>query len=165
MVSKNETINNIIKEVNQCITEFERIYKCLNNSNQLKKETNELHVNNIIVEYNHLKGIYISNRHLLDEDHKSQLSNLLTKSHDKLFKIFERLNLQVQIPRLNITKPEVKIENLDSEVKVENNSEKMAITVIDIINLSTKVIPEYDGSPEELQRFFDAIALIKKKCW
>lgn len=149
-------LSDLVRAVNKHENEFEKIYKCLNKSQRAKKETEDKHLTNIICEYNVLKSIYFDNYQLINKDFRLYLETLLTKSHDKLLKIFARLNIKkIPIPELKIPQTELS----DSESDTENN--EMAITAIEFINFVSKTVPEYDGNPSNLQGFIDALNLVK----
>lgn len=154
-------IDQIIKELIEHETEFNRIYKCLNKTKQNKKQTIESQVEAIIKEYNYIKSTYISFNNLFSHEYQSYILQLLTKSHDRLTKIFKQYKLHVQIPKVHMPNPEVLIPIIEETEK--NFDEEMAtFTVIDFINFATKLIPEYDGSPSDKQRFIDAVNLVDK---
>jgi len=71
------------------------------------------------------------------------------------------LNLQIpliDLPKLDTTgNSSVNTTSISSTSTSDSNT--MTLTAIHIINLATKVVPEYDGTPNELQRFIDAINL------
>lgn len=153
-------LSDIINEFKISESEFNRIYKCLNKKKRAKKEIEELHLNNIVIEYNHIKQIYFNYNNLFDSTNQLILLEILTKSHKRLLKVFERLKLDVkEIEELNV--PTVEVENLSSEEE-KSSEDEMAKSAIEFINFATKTIPEFDGSPAELQRFVDAVNLVNK---
>lgn len=48
----------------------------------------------------------------------------------------------------------------NSEHEQDDNNDEMALTVVEFLNFATKVIPEFDGSPANLQGFIDALNLV-----
>lgn len=152
-------IGDIIKQLIDTQSEFERIYKCLNKKQQLQKTTVEEHISNIISEYNKIKSIYFAYNQLLNNENQLILLTVLRKSHERLLKIFDKYKLHIQIPNIQTIETEEHTHMSDSKSK--DNFKEMAITVIDVINIATKVVPEYDGSPSNLHRFIGAIKVIQ----
>lgn len=109
------TVDEIIKEISQHKLEFDRIYKCLNKTKQAKKQTVQSNLKLIISEYNCIKSSYINFNHLLNNDYQLYLLQLLTKTHNRLLKVFERLKLHIQIPKLELPI----VENIDSDSESE----------------------------------------------
>lgn len=156
------TVDQIINELLTYESEFNRIYKCLNKTILPKRETVEQHLKNILSEYNKIKSIYFQYNNVFNYNNQLIVLEILTKSHKRLLKVFKRLRVYIQVPSVQVLKiPKIEIEDSDSETEDENNFEEMAITVIDFINFASKTIPEFDGTPKDLQRFLDAVNLVK----
>lgn len=155
----NVDVTHVTQELANSEIEFSRLYKCLNKTLLPKKATVEEHLRNIITEYNKIKSIYIKFYNLLDHHNQIYLENLLAKSQKHLRKIFKRLNSNIQIAPIELSNPD---DTVNSSVNLSVINNDMALTEIDFCNFATKTIPEFNGKPEELQRFIDALNLVKK---
>ncbi len=91
---------------------------------------------------------------------------MLTKSHNRLLKVSERLKLHIQIP--NLILPEIKGEQLESDSdsdladeEIIDNS-KMPQGKIDILRLCAQTINKnYSGDPIGLNAFLNSITLLE----
>ncbi len=152
--------------------EFERVYKCLNKAKLPSEKTVEFHVKTLVYEYNFITKIFNSNIKKVDESLTFNIQETLIKFRNKIIKIFLHIDLQIVIPEVrNLI--ELKENIFGSNSDIDNNDDtivnfdidfsdkdEMAITVIEFINFATRTIPEFDGTPADLQRFIDAVNLV-----
>ena len=117
----------------------------------------------------------------LVKSQKDRITKFVGSHKNKLAKIINQFELEIEVP-IDIlekitTEPSGYIINknnisLIEEIDEEKISEDeydlseieiedfMMISAIDILNLSTKIVPQYNGSLENLQGFTDALKLI-----
>lgn len=146
--------------------EFDRTYKCLNVKRKLLEETFNKHKVNIIEQYNDLINIYTSNYKLLSADHKLILENELFILRDRLLNLFTRLTIDTSVPysikeKINIDTRNPFLEEL-LYYDLSNNLNTMVQSKKDFIKDNSRIIPDFDGDIDHLQKFIDALTLVKE---
>lgn len=149
--------------------EFDRIYKCLNKpTNKLpKEEIVDTHVENIIIEYNSIVQYYIDNSLNWKPDHLHIYKTNILSLRDRLNVLFTRLKVNVAIP-LSLTLIDNLVQNpnfddtiLDTDSDNDSNSDIMTQEAKDkFLTSYSRMVPEFDGSHENLTRFIDALELL-----
>ena len=166
------------EEISNCINdhknEFNRLFKCVNKKNPPKGITRDAHLNGLIKEYNNVHEIIKTHYQQLTKPHKEEAYSLHYYFRDYLQRAFCRLETNVKIPidintkvDINITEQNWELSSTEEDdnsddKKEDNNIEDKMTTPIDFLNFASKIIPEFDGSPENLQRFIDALNLVKE---
>lgn len=135
--------------------EFLRLYKCLNKQAKLKKETADNHIENLCVEYEAIRLLICDVYTTATAVHQSELRIYLFDLRDKLTRIFGRYQKKSIVP-LSIHSGVQKSDDTDSETESDTETEM----ALEFVNFATKVVPEFDGKPENLQRFFDGLDLM-----
>lgn len=147
-----------------CEINFFKSYKCLNKSAPIKKETvvHHLHILYESLEeirqniFKKLNDLDISEQDLGNKkflDLKNRLTKILLKYNFK-----EEDTLTIEKPIIyNLEKQEHNIESIENSQTTLN----MAQTSSEFLGLASKLLPEFDGKPENLQSFINAINLVK----
>lgn len=157
------TWNDIQDEFEAIKSEFDRVYKCLNKKQKLSEDTENKHKFNIIDQYNTLIIIYNNNYKLLRAEHILFLENELFVLRDRLLNLFTKLKFNISIP--------YSIKELINVDKQSPFFEEILNFDIDIVDMATKkdfikdngkLIPEFNGDIDDLQRFIDALTLVKE---
>lgn len=95
-------------------------------------------------------------------NNQAQLREFLFDLRDKLLRVFGRYNTKLDVP-LSISRGITPVLNnsfdSDTDSDGDTNPEvKMTeLSVTEFLNFATKVLPEFDGKPENLQWFIDGI--------
>lgn len=165
----------ISTEFNDNKKEFDRVYKCLNKNKRPSKEIFDNHVTNLIGQYNILIQLYLHHSKVLTLDHKNLLENDLFLLRDRLLNLFTRLKLNILVP-ISIKKfidLNKHCPNFNESIAFDELSEEEIIEIDDRQNLNmatkaeflrnnSKIIPDFDGSIGDLQKFLDALSLLKE---
>lgn len=154
-------------EINKSKTEFLRVAKCVDKKRLPKEETVQLHITTLIEIYKHLCEIFKTHYADLTVEHKNYVVNLFSELRDKLVRVFGRCNIKIVVPS-TLT------ETLDNSNKIESDEEtnsdtdeeekdiKMAgLSLTEFMNFASKALPEFDGKPENLQRFIDGLNMVR----
>lgn len=161
-----EEITNSIKPLEE---EFNKSLKCVSQKRTIKEETLNKHINILIDTFNTIRAILYRYYNVYTNQHKNQADEIFLKLRDKLVKTFHTYNIKIKVP-LSLTREVNKLmtETDDSdqeEIRIKadeltkfQNKSKMDITKF--IDLTSKILPEFDGRFENLQKFLDALTLL-----
>ena len=160
-----------ILKYNNYKEEFDKSYKCINKTVPPTEITKDKHIDNIILNYNNIcKHITEFYSHL-NEPHKKEVLDIFSKLRDRLIRVFSRYKIKYHIPitfndnvrKESLSETEDSSDSSDSD-SVKNLSIKMPLSPLEFLNLGSKILPDFDGNPENLQRFLDAINLVNTQC-
>lgn len=150
--------------------EFDKSYKCLNKTKLPSAATQAKHINNLVLQHNLLATGLKTLSPILTETHLFEIENIFKGIKIKLKAILRRLEISDPIPEdcttilnLKIIEPESEEEESENNSKEKPGSSKdvkMPLSMIEFLNTASKLIPEYDGKPEELQSFLNALDLV-----
>lgn len=168
-MDKWETIIKSIK-TNEII--IKKSYKCITQNRSIGQDTVRKHLGIIISSIEDVRRIVSINKDRFTQAHKNQALKIFWELRDLLVKALNRHNIQQEIPHtieepiqidINIiitpNKTQFMIENIITEEEVLEET-NMAQTNIEFINTATRLIPEFDGKPENLRSFLDALSLV-----
>lgn len=165
----------IEKKVEEHKLDFRRTYKCVNKSNPPKGSIREIHLDNLIKEYNSVINILFLNFKNFTKEHKTKAYEIHSEFRDYLQRAFFRLKVRVKIPTDlgTIVDKNILEEDLDfdfsEEEKINDNKldtvdtkniDKMPQTKVEFLNTASKLIPDFDGKTENLQSFLDSLNLV-----
>lgn len=165
---------------------FDKIYKCLNKSTPPTVTTQIKHFKVLCEQHERIRRLLATNFHKFNADQQRISKDIFFRTKLKLNKLLSRYNLKVTCPdsfetplNINIEDffterlAESKIEEADFEVfsisdffdsvnktEVPERPNIMATTVADFLSGAAKLLPDFDGKPENLQSFLDAISLV-----
>lgn len=146
--------------LNDKTAEFLRIAKCLSKSKLPKQETVAGHVENLKKLYEEIRQLTATFYNNLTTDHKQVVVKRFYKIRDKLVTIFDNLNIKTRIPYNFNSSLDETITDSDTDEEETDIDDKMPLTAMEFMNFASRILPEFDGKPENLQRFIDAIELI-----
>lgn len=166
---------------------FDKSYKCLNKSKLPSTKTQIKHLQILTTQHNSIVCILRSTFSLLTEAHKTEVKNYFDSIKTRLDVLFKRLEIQTTVPQslyeildlkfkdsseveesensdtdteenntLNITNYLV----TDSDVNTSSNNTSTIMTPVEFLNAASKLLPDFDGKFENLQRFLDAISIV-----
>jgi hypothetical protein len=173
------TWESYIHKLTEFKTEFNRLYKCLNKRVLPSETIVQDHLDKIITEYNKLTELYKSSLKECTTEHSQEIYLTVGSIRDRLGNLFIKLQVNINIS-LNLTIPidpdqtnpnfEDTSDKEDSNFDNDSNSDKEfknnivtmsdPLTQTQFITTYLKVIPEFDGTPENLLRFVDACEFV-----
>lgn len=147
---------------------FDRSYKCLNTDRSTKDETVEKHIK-ILLDCFKIRIIVNVNHSRLRQSHKFAAENFFSDVRDKHANVLSRKGIDIKLPVTFLEKlayfPESQGPSLYlKKLKAPQDSYKNPITipqsVTEFLGLASKLLPDFDGTSENLQSFLDAISLV-----
>lgn len=151
----------IVSKARQIKETFDRSYKCLNTDRPIKDETVDKHLKVLFDRYEQIRVLFNVNYSRLTQSHKAAAENFFADVRNKLTNVVSRQGLDVKLPdtlheKLSYSVEVKKVETSEpTEIPVT-----MTQTVAQFLGLASKLLPDFDGKPENLQSFLDAISLV-----
>lgn len=155
--------------INDHTKEFDRLYKCLNKKDVPKSPTKEKHISDLILSYNAIVTLILKYNDQCTTIQKSQIKERQSGLRKKLSKLFNALKVNINIPKnfdnivINVVNTPIRENSsydFDADLNIDNlflnMAEAAALAKSQWINTYSKVIPEFDGTPESATRFYDA---------
>jgi len=168
-----ELLNNIqiLKE------EFNKSFKCLNKTNVPSKPTQVKHLNIIIHKHNDIIDEIIPIYQLLQPEEKIHISSLIQNLRTRFSVLINRLNAPCNIPTdildyisAQIDESSLNCQELETASDSENSSKNdflsstqinmTKMTPAEFLGLASKLLPDFDGKPENLVKFTNALDLL-----
>ncbi|XP_037821238.1 diacylglycerol kinase A-like [Lucilia sericata] len=140
---------------------FQRSYKCINTDRDTKQETVNKHFNILVQQLEQLRVLFNVNYSRLTQAHKTFADSFYLDIREKLLNVATRKGLKIQVPQS--IHEQIEFVPLPEIIEVKQNqtsSVKMTQTVVEFLNTASKLIPDFDGSAENLQSFLDALNLV-----
>lgn len=153
-----------------------RSYKCINQNRHITQETVKKHLGIIISSLGNIREVISSNLSKFTNEHREKALGEYWGLRDLLVKALARYNINQNVPHnideklaidLNICISTGKaeqfrpiLEEANSDSTSEFEEDNMTQTVVEFINTATRLIPEFDGKPENLRSFLDALSLL-----
>lgn len=157
----------LYEEFKKIKLDFDKSYKCVNKTKLPSAQTQLKHITELINKHNEIAVILKDILHVLSEQYKVSVSEFFTSIKDRLEILFERLELDIIIPRDLMTSIEANIsensfvsDSSAETVKEIKDPKTMADTVANFLTSAAKLLPDFDGTYVNLQRFIDAINLV-----
>jgi len=165
---------------------FDKSYKCINRDAVIKSETLKNHIEILVGEYNNIVTLVNKYANRLTSEHNNKCLRVIKSLNTRLNNIRKRRHILIDVPeslsqlvefntdqfkeldesvQSSGAESDSDIETLEGSDRIEFKSEpikisEMAQTLIEFIRLATSLIPEFDGKPENLQSFLDALGLL-----
>lgn len=161
--------------------EFLKSYKCLNINRDTKDETVNKHVKNLVERLEQIRALLNDIYPRLTTAHKSAAESFFTDTRDKLISVTQKRGIKLEIPT-SLTEPitftppvdidtDINIKPkppVDTKININpnpavdiNNIINMPQTNVEFLNTASKLLPDFDGKPENLQSFIDALTLVE----
>lgn len=155
---------------------FDRSYKCLNTDRPTKTETIEKHIRTLFTTLEDIRVILNVHYSRLNTSHKAAADNFFLDVCQKLVNVLSRKKLDVTLPSTLHERVEYSDElrnlllEVDSQASADEPQKSSTIsdkvgdmpqTVTEFLGLAAKLVPEFDGKPENLQAFIDALNLLE----
>lgn len=119
---------------------------------------------NLIKNFNEFTGTLAKSWNSLDNTQRQELKIIFYSIRDKVVRAFQALEIQYKVPISCVEK----IDPLISEEDIFDDDEDrrevgiMAMSAADFFNLASKLVPaQFDGNPDNLKSFLDALELLK----
>lgn len=169
--------------------EADRAYKCINKSVPIRRETIIKHCIAILAALNGIAEILRNLPVEIATVHKEQGQEIFISVRDKLIAALGKHNIEAEVPSTYTEDIQIEFEELylknedDSQLEKEEYTEnllsgyhsvekhqfkqnpietKMPVTAVEFIKLASSILPEFDGSVENLTRFLDAIDILEQ---
>lgn len=163
---------------------FDRSYKCLNTDRATKGETVEKHLKVLFDRFEEIRVLLNVNYNRLTVSHQSAAENFFADVRGKLAGVLSRRGLEVKLPvtlheavsyRIEDqvdSDPELGTVKLGVDTKtpllpitggsntVDDKEATMPQTITEFLGLASKLLPDFDGKPENLRSFLDALTLL-----
>ncbi|XP_017464486.1 PREDICTED: uncharacterized protein LOC108383115 [Rhagoletis zephyria] len=146
--------NQILIKARQIREEFLKTHKCLNNDREIKTETLNKHINNLVSTLEKLRVFLNVNYNRLTQGHKVAAETFFLDIREKLITVASRKGITIDIP--TSLHEEISFTPLQEIIQTPT----MTQTVVEFINTATKLIPDFDGKSENLRSFLDALTLV-----
>nr|CAI5852712.1 unnamed protein product [Callosobruchus analis] len=126
---------------------------------------------NLLMHYNQFVKEVINIQSALDDGQLNLVKKLFSHLRDRVVRSYQVLKVPYKIPTscIELIKADVLDEDLnfdEEELETRNSIDQlllnMATTNFEFFNFAAKILPnEFDGSPQRLQSFIDALNLLK----
>ena len=158
----------ILDSISPYKVEFNKSYKCINKSATITEKTVRLHINLLIQNYSNIRILLNVHFSKLTTKNKKEASEIFHGFRDKLLKVSSKHGIELDIPlsiheeftykqQLNLTDD----NTISSNTQTYKQKFTMVVTPIEFMNSAAKILPEFDGNPNNLKGFLDAISLIE----
>lgn len=147
----------ILRKARSIKEEFNKSYKCLNTDRPTKDETVKKHIEILLKRLEQIRVLLNVNYNRLTPAHKVAAEAFFQDIRNKLLQTIERKGIKISIPPTLHEK--IEIQQLFVE-PTYNNHTTMAQTPIDFLNTAAKLIPDFDGKPDNLRSFLDSLQLL-----
>lgn len=153
----------LIKEV------FDKSYKCLNVDRPTRDETVVKHVRILCDSLERIRVILNQYYPQLTISHQAAAESFFDDVRGKLLTVLEKRGLEIKLPITIQEEVTYQVEISDKETgpgtsseveKPQRNPVIMPQSVAEFLNLSSKLLSDFDGKPENLRSFLDALALL-----
>lgn len=152
----------ILNSIEKFEINFNKSYKCINKHQPPTQVTLSKHIDILKENYCCICLTLNDCYQKLTPEHKLEADEIFHKLRDRLVRVFGRYKLHINVPTSLSEQVLVGlIDNNSSSESEEEEIENMSLSVLDFLNFATKVIPDFDGKHENLQRFLDSIHLVK----
>lgn len=148
------------------VTEFNRLYKCLNKSKLPKGNIVQEHVENLITSYNGVVATFSQHSNRLTEGHVEVFINHFNSIRDKLVILFNRLRINILVP-LQITEyidSKTQDPNFDDSI-VQADDDDMPQDPESFTRLCGSILNvKYLGDPLGLNSFINTVEFLEILC-
>lgn len=170
--------SDLVRKLNKHIKEINRLNKCLKKKQVPQTPTKSQHISGIVTSYNIIASLLKDYYSLCTEYQKTELTTTFLQLREKVLKLFEYLKLGIVVPlnfdeliefdSFDVIEYTVREENCSYDFDLDLEFEEFVIIMANEaanaksqwINAYSKVIPEFDGTPENMARFVDACELV-----
>lgn len=169
----------IITRARQLKEYFDKSYKCLNIERPTKDETVDKHLRILFERLEEIGKLFDTYYPSLTPNHKTAAEAFFADVRDRLVKLLAKRGLEAKIPltfherltyniSLMNTQPSTSAGNTETDNKGSDadakgkvsEDPKMPQTIVEFLNFASKIIPDFDGKPENLRSFLDALTLL-----
>lgn len=176
-----EKFTELLNKIQILKDEFNKSFKCLNKKNVPSKTTQLKHLKIIISKHNYIIDEVIPTYETLQPEEKIHITSLVQTLRTRLTVVLSRLNVTCEIPTelLDYITSQIDESSLsgqdfetasDSDSSSKSKNSFLSSTQIDItskmtpaefLNLASKLLPDFDGNPENLVKFLHALDLLE----
>lgn len=153
----------IVKRARALREDFLKSYKCLNIDRETKQTTVNKHINNLLYRLEQVRVLLNVNYERLPTAQKAAAEAFYIELREKFLSVCSRKNISIPISEsLHVKISYTKLPEVEQQLEEQGVEEqpKMPQTVIEFLNIASKLIPDFDGKVENLQSFLDALNLV-----
>lgn len=154
-----------LKLIEEEKAKFSIVYKRLNKQNPPQEPLRTQHLNDLFDSANEIKRLIASEYSNLTAE-KSLANEIHFGIRDRTVRLLERLRIKIALP-IYLNQPFVLETERDPESEVESiepeSEEGEMADPLAFANFVARVVPPFDGEPESLQAFEDALSLVALK--
>lgn len=151
----------IVQKLRHVKENFDRSYKCLNTDRPTTEETIDRHFSNLFSCLEQIRVIVNVNYERLTSVHKTAAEAFYHDVRTKLLNVADRKGINVEIPNTHDISIKIPQSFSLEEIKEIEEDEMATQTVVEFVNMATRLIPDFDGRPENLRSFLDALSLVE----
>lgn len=174
--------DSIAAKARQIKEDFNKSYKCLNVDRDTKRETIDKNIKVLEGHLERLRVLFNVHYSCLTAAHKVAADAIYADVREKLISVALKKGVELkksvslQGDTDSIVEPilqNVKISVArETNAKIENNKDNLSTpnlnnmpqTPIEFFTIASRLIPEFDGRPENLQGFISALKLVDSVC-
>lgn len=167
----------IVQKARLIKEDFEKSYKCVNTDRPTKDETLSKHFEILYDCLDRIRVILNVHHSRLTQSHRAAAESFYSDVRSKLVNVLSRrdidvslpLSLHEELPKVNFkelllgvdtnTKPQVELPTHSGSFT--ESVARMTQSVTEFLGLATRVIPDFDGRPENLRAFLDSLDLVE----
>lgn len=156
---------------------FKRAYKCINKNTYIRTETVRKHLGVVISSLENIRNLVNTYKERFTDEHREQSFAAYWSLRDQLVRILSKYNIEQKIPHsireslaidINILIPSpdprriipIREEDIDSDCSDNEKEVTMTQTTVEFLNMASRLIPDFDGKPENMRSFLDALSLV-----
>ncbi|XP_036321604.1 uncharacterized protein LOC118735764 [Rhagoletis pomonella] len=180
----------ISKELTENKINAEKSYKCICKNIKIKTETVKKHLNVLLSSLNNIGKLIRRVNNTLTKAHQLESYQVFSSVRDKLVSSLSRYNVEFEIPTsykqhieidfdiwlfegTSDTEEEQKEIVVQEEISTQTNiveiaeqdtqtETSMTQTTVAFIKTASSILPEFDGKPENLPSFLDALDILEQ---
>lgn len=170
-----DTWSQVLNKLRSYEGQIRKSYKCLNKKIHIRSDTVEKHRKSLLDNFELLRKFLNSCLDRLTAEHRKEAVTIYDNCRDRILKISAKHNLHIKIPH-SLTESAQCVQSSDSEEPSDGEIEENKIhleeqtncengnmpqTNIEFLQTVTRILPDFDGKPENLQSFIDALNIVE----
>lgn len=132
---------------------FDRSHKCLNTDRPTSDETVNKHLINLFQSLEEIRVLLNVNYGKFSTAHKTAAESFFSDVRGRLISVAARRGIDIELPTTH--QIEIKLPSF-----LVTNEPIMSQTPIEFLNTASRLVPEFDGKPENLRSFTDSLRLL-----
>lgn len=157
----------VVSRLRQIEEYFNRSYKCLNIEKTPKEETLHKHLKILFERFEEIRVLLDSNYARFTKSHQTAAEAYFIDVRRKLITVLTRSGIEVKLPTTLHDTVTYEVINISTEVGHDTalipntgTTINMPQSITEFLGLASRLLPDFDGQPENLQSFVDALNLV-----